>query len=84
MQGAKLAPGSGSTTLALAYEEFNDMKCSRYEQNYQEAPPRYFYSTASASPGRLSNAKWVRFTFSAQRAVMPTSDSSCSSTRGTT
>ena len=30
-------------TLALAYEEFNDMKCSRYQQNYQEAPPSYFY-----------------------------------------
>ena len=39
MQGAKLAPGSASATLALAYEEFNDMKCSRYQENYQEAPP---------------------------------------------
>ncbi len=43
MQGARLVPGSVSTTLALAYEEFNDMKCSRYQQNYEEAPPRYFY-----------------------------------------
>jgi hypothetical protein len=43
MQGAKLAPGSATSTLALAYEQFNDMKCSRYQQNYQEAPPRYFY-----------------------------------------
>jgi hypothetical protein len=43
MQGAKLSPGSASTTLALAYEEFNDMKCSRYQQNYEEAPPSYFY-----------------------------------------
>jgi hypothetical protein len=43
MQGAKLVPGSASTTLAFAYEEFNDMKCSRYQANYQEAPPRYFY-----------------------------------------
>ena len=43
MQGAKLAPGSASATLALAYEEFNDMKCSRYQENYQEAPPGYFY-----------------------------------------
>ncbi len=43
MRGAELAPGSASTTLALAYEEFNDMKCSRYQQNYQEAAPTYFY-----------------------------------------
>jgi hypothetical protein len=43
MPGGKLAPGSASATLALAYEEFNDMKCSRYQQNYQEAPPGYFY-----------------------------------------
>jgi hypothetical protein len=43
MQGAWLAPGSASATLALAYEEFNDMKCTRYQQNYEEAAPRYLY-----------------------------------------
>ena len=43
MQPPKLASGATSATLALAYEEFNDMKCSRYQQNYQEAPPSYFY-----------------------------------------
>jgi hypothetical protein len=43
MQGATLAPGSASAVLAIAYAEFNDMKCSRYQQNYQEAPPSYFY-----------------------------------------
>jgi hypothetical protein len=43
MPGVTLASASTANTLAAAYVQFNDMTCSEYTHDYQEAPPNYYY-----------------------------------------
>ena len=43
MAGAVLAPSSAASTLPSAYTQFNDMTCTQYTHQYQEAPPNFFY-----------------------------------------
>ncbi len=43
MQGVTLASASTSAMLASAYSQFNDMLCTRYQHDYHEAPPDYYY-----------------------------------------
>ncbi len=69
MQGAWLAPGSASATLALASEEFNDMKCTRYQLNYEEAAPRYFYFDCVGFTGYTLEQADPRAWASLRRAV---------------
>ena len=41
--GISLAPASASPMLVSAYEQFNDMRCTRYQSTYREAWPSFFY-----------------------------------------
>lgn len=41
--GAVLASASSASTLASAYIQFNDMKCTEYTHHFQESPPNYYY-----------------------------------------
>jgi hypothetical protein len=43
MPGAVLAPASDANTLAEAYYEWNDMKCTEYTHHYRWQPPNYYY-----------------------------------------
>ena len=43
MPGAVLAPASDTSTLAVAYSEWNDMLCTEYTHHYQWQPPKYYY-----------------------------------------
>ena len=43
MPGAVLAPSSDANTLASAYYEWNDMRCSEYTHHYRWQPPNYYY-----------------------------------------
>ena len=43
MPGAVLAPGTDANTLAEAYYEWNDMKCTEYTHHYRWQPPDYYY-----------------------------------------
>jgi len=43
MPGAVLAPASDANTLAEAYYEWNDMKCTQYTHHYRWQPPNYYY-----------------------------------------
>jgi hypothetical protein len=43
MTGAVLAPASDANTLAEAYYEWNDMRCSEYTHHYRWQPPDFYY-----------------------------------------
>jgi hypothetical protein len=69
MHDAVLAPSSDANTLAVAYYEWNDMKCSEYTHQYQWQPPDYYYydcvgftgyTTSVADPTAWQSVqKWV-------------------------